>query len=168
MSSNRFLSLVSGVQTLLTAISSSAGAGDANKIPATDSSGRLDASFMPTGFGTDAVSLQASETLAAGDFINLHDSGGVRMRKADASNGRRADGFVLAGVTSGATGTAFLEGINTSRTGLTVGARYFLGTTAGAITTTAPSASGQIVQEIGTAHSTTALQFVPLDHISIA
>lgn len=138
----------------------SAGAGDAGKFPALDSTGRLDTTVMPVGVGQDAASIQASENLTAGDFVNLHNSGGARVRKADASNGREAHGFVLAAATTGNNATVFFEGRNTALSSLSPGARYFLsGTTAGAATATAPTTSGQIVQPVGVAVSATEIDF---------
>ena len=168
MSSNRFLSLVGGVQQLLTAIATSAGAGDANKIVMTDGSGKLDTTFMPTGIGPDTVTIQASEALAAGDFVNIHDDTGARVRKADATNTRPANGFVLASVTSGQSATVYLSGRNTSLTSLTIGARYYLSdTAAGGVATTAPADSG-IVQYLGTAASGDSLVFEDNGYIYIS
>ena len=57
--------------------------------------------------------------------------------------------------------TAVLESLYRADVrGLTLGAVYFLGTTAGAIQTTAPSATGEIVQRLGTAKSATAIRFL--------
>lgn len=167
MSSNKFLSVVSGVKTLLTAIATSAGAGDANKIIATDGSGRIDITFMPSGVGADTLSIEASENLSAGDFINIHDVSGARVRKADNSNTRPAHGFVLSSVTSGANATVYLSGANTGLTSLTPGTRYYLGT-AGVATATAPSASGEIVQYLGAANSTTSLVFEDNEYTAIS
>jgi hypothetical protein len=148
---------------------SSAGAGDAGKIVALDGSGRLDNSVMPVGIGADTASIEASENLSAGDFVNLHDSSGPKVRKADASNGRRADGFVLASVTSGQNATVYFEGSNTGLSSLTVGATYYLsGSSPGAATATAPSTSGHIVQELGRSRSATAISFEPGQPITLA
>ena len=90
------------------------------------------------------------------------------MRKADATSpGKTADGFVIAAVSSGATGTAYFEGTNTQLTGLTPGAAYYLSTTAGGVTTTPPSTSGQVVQFIGKALSDTELSFEPAQPINL-
>lgn len=159
MSTNKFITIVSGLRTLVTAISSSAGVSDANKIIATDSSGRIDSTLMPTGIGPSTLSVVASEALVAGDFVNFHNNAGtLNMRKADSSNGREAHGFVLASVSSSATGTAYRTGVNTGRTSLTPGTIYYL-STAGGVTTTAPTASGSIVQPLGVAESATAINF---------
>ena len=169
MSSNKFLSLVNGIWQQLTAINTSAGAGDADKIIATDSSGKIDNSFMPVGIGPDTVTIQASENLAAGDFINIHNDTGPRVRKADATNTRPASGFVLASVTSGQNATVYLSGRNTGLTSLTPGTRYYLSdSAAGGATATAPADSGEIVQYLGTADSATSLVFEDNGYIAIA
>ena len=160
MSTNKFLTVVSGVTRLVQAIASSAGAGDADKVVATGSDGKIDVTLMPTGIGPNVALIEASENLAAGDFVNIHDSTGAKVRKADASNGRSAHGFVLSSVTSGQDATVYRSGSNTALTSLTPGASYYLSTSsAGLPTATAPTASGTIVQQLGVAESTTAIIF---------
>ena len=154
----------------VTGTSTSAGAGDAGKIPQLDSSGRLDNSLMPSGIGADTEVMATSENLSAGDLVNIWNDGGTRKaRKADASNGRRAHGFVLAGTTSPANATVYFSGDLTGLTSLTIGAPYYLsGAGAGAVVATAPSTAGQISQEIGVAISTTAITFRPMPPITLA
>lgn len=156
-----------GLLTETEATAASAGAGDAGKIPALDGSGRLDTTMMPIGIGADTASIQASENLAAGDFVNVHNSGGARVRKADASNGREAHGFVVSAFLSGATALVYFEGPNTSVSGATPGV-VFLSTTAGGFTSTAPSAAGQTVQRIGVATSATVINFEGAQPILLA
>ena len=132
----------------------SAGAADAGKIVALDSGGKLDPTLLPSGVGEDTITLTASESLSAGDFVNVHDdSGTASMRKADATTtGKAADGFVLSSVSSAATGTFHALGaFNDGLTGLTVGSVYYLDTTAGGVTDTRPSTSGNVVQRLGRA-----------------
>jgi hypothetical protein len=144
--------------SIVNSVATSAGAGDSGKLAALDGSGRLDSSFLPVGVGADTATVQASENLAAGDYVNLHNSGGARVRKADASNGRRADGFVLASVTSASNATVYFEGQNTGVTGKTPGAvQYLSATTAGATTETAPTTAGQIMQVLGVAVTATVI-----------
>ena len=143
-------------------ITTSAGAGDASKIPQTDSTGRLDVSLMPVGIAAEVVVAPASENLTAGDFVHLHNNAGaLNVRKADATtNAKPAIGFVLAGVTAPANATVYLlSQTNTGRSGLTIASEYFLSTTAGGVTTTAPSATGNIVQRLGVATSATSIVF---------
>ena len=65
---------------------------------------------------------------------------------------------MLSSVTSGNNATVYFEGTNTGVTGQTPGPVY-LSTTAGLATSTAPSSSGNVVQRIGVAVGTTAINF---------
>lgn len=125
---------------------------------------------VSSGGGGITDSLAATETLTAGQLVNVFSSGGAaKMRKANATDSTKpAHGFVLAGVTSGNVGT-FYGGaqINTGVSGLTPGATYYLDTTGGAITATPPSSSGNIVQEVGIALSATRLAFFPKSEVLI-
>lgn len=139
--------------------STSAGAGDAGKVVALDGTGRIDSTMMPVGIGADTATITASEALAAGDWVNVWNSTGAKVRKADATTaGKEAHGFVLASVSNGAAATVYFEGTNTAVTGQTPGVVY-LATTAGQGTSTAPSAAGNVVQRIGFATSATAVNF---------
>lgn len=70
--------------TIINAKATSSGAGDAGKVAQLDGSGRLDASLMPVGIGADTASIAASEALAAGDLVNVwNDAGTAKVRKAD-------------------------------------------------------------------------------------
>lgn len=155
------LQLNGGRVTEVEAQQVSAGAGDAGKIVALNSAGQVDQSMMPTGIGPDTSSMAASETLAAGDFVNIWNDGGTpKVRKADATTaGKEADGFVLAAVAAAATALIYHEGGNTQLAGLTPGARYYLHTTAGLSSLAAPAASGNVVQFLGRAVSATKLVF---------
>jgi hypothetical protein len=159
MPGDKYIYNNAGILTEKASIQSSAGAGDAGKIPALDASGRIDNSMMPTGIGADTAAITASEALAAGDLVNVWNSSGAKVRKADATTaGKEAHGFVLAAVSSGATATVYFEGSNTQVTGLTPGVQY-LSTTPGTASSTAPSGSGNVVQRVGFATAATALNF---------
>ncbi len=142
------------------------GAGQASKIPALDLSGRLDPTMMPTGIGAETSAIEAFGALAAGDFVNVFNDGGIaKVRKADASTGvAPANGFVLAAYTTGQTATVYWSGLNNQVSGLTPG-MHFLSTTPGASNHVAPSASGNIVQRLGFAVSSTVINFQPQDPI---
>lgn len=149
----------SGTLTEAEATVSSAGAGNAGDIVALDSNGKLDTSVMPTGIGADTATIQASENLAAGDLVNVHNSGGARVRKADATtSGKEAHGFVLSAVTSGNNAEVYFEGTNNQVSGLTPGVQY-LSTSAGLTSSTAPSSSGNVVQRVGVATAAGSLNF---------
>ncbi|MES2488569.1 MAG: hypothetical protein V4607_02170 [Pseudomonadota bacterium] len=152
-------------------ITTSAGVGDADKIVSTGADGRLDASLMPAGFGVDAASIQASETLAAGDVVNIHSaSGDQRVRKADATSaGKEGDGFVVAGAASGANALVYFEGRISGLSDLVPGTRYYLSDSVpGGITDTPPNATGNVVQYIGRAISETEIAFEATDGIILA
>lgn len=167
---DKFLKLSSGQIAEQEAKTTSAGAGDAGKIPALDSSGRLDSTMMPVGIAADTKSIVTSENLAAGDLVNVYNvTGTITARKADASNGRRAHGFVLASSSSGGNATVYFEATITGLSGFTPGATLYLsGDTAGQATATPPSTSGHIVQEIGAAISATEISFEPQQPITLA
>lgn len=152
------LQLVNGRLTEVEATQVSVGAADADKIPALDSTGRLDESLLPTGIGADVTVATASENLAAGDYVNIYNNAGVaNARKADASvasAGKIADGFVLDNVTSGQPATVYHTGSNTALTGLTIGTTYVLShTTPGGVVELASgtATAGHSLQVVGRA-----------------
>lgn len=187
-STKKFFKNVSGVTTEEAALLTSDGAASANRIPALNASGVLDPtivnsaqattgvpdagkvaalgadgllslSMMPVGVGTDVKVITTSEALAAGDYVNIWDNAGFKVRKADATvAGKEANGYVLASFGSGAQATVYMEGTNTSVTGMVAGT-VFLSTTAGAGTATAPSGSGNVIQCLGISVSATAVNF---------
>lgn len=154
------LQLVSNRPTEVEANTSSAGAGDAGKLVALDASGRIDESMMPVGIGADTALIEASENLAAGDYVNIHNSGGARVRKADASTAAAAEiahGFVLDNVTSGNNATVYFEGSNTALTSLTPGTTYVLShSTPGGVLAlaSASTTAGHALQIVGVAIAT--------------
>lgn len=159
MAAKKFLRLVAGVFTEVAATVTSAGAGSDGDLVALDSTGRLDNSVMPVGIGADTKTIAASEALAAGDWVNVWNSTGAKVRKADATTaGKEAHGFVLAAVSSGANALVYFEGTNTQVSGQTPGPVY-LQTTAGTGGATIPSASGNVVQNLGVALSATEVNF---------
>lgn len=145
--------------TLVNSTITSAGGGSSGKLVALDGSGKLDSTVLPVGIGADTQIITASEALAAGDFVNVWNSTGAKVRKADATTaGKHAMGFVLSAVASSGAATVYFEGTNTAVTGQTPG-DVFLATTAGGATTTPPSTAGNIVQNIGVATSPTTINF---------
>lgn len=170
---NKIVSLnASGVlaANIVNSVATSAGAGDAAKVVALDGSGKIDSTMMPVGVGADTASITASETIAAGAFVSVfNNSGTPNVRNADASNGRRCHGFSLLGGASSASVVVYFEGRNTAVSGKTCGAtQYLSGATPGASTETAPSTSGHTVQQLGTAITTTTIDFEALQPITLA
>jgi len=145
--------------SILNATATSAGSGDASKIPKLDGAGRLDSSMMPVGVGADTATIVTSEALSAGDYVNIWNNSGAKARKADATvAGKHAMGFVLSAYASGASASVYFEGTNTGVAGQTPG-DVFLSTTAGQGASAAPTGSGNVVQPIGVAVSATAVNF---------
>jgi hypothetical protein len=162
MPGNKYLALIAGKLKEVFAIQTSAGAADAGKIIALDSTGRVDPTMMPVGIGAEAITATATEALTAGNFVNVYNNAGaIGVRKADATtNAKPANGFVLIGVANAAVATVYLiSQTNTALTGLTAGAEYWLSTTPGGVITTAPAAAGNLVQFLGFAASATSLVF---------
>lgn len=164
MAGDKFLYQNSGVITEKAALQTSAGAGDAGKVVALDSTGRIDSTMMPVGVGAEYDTIIASENLTAGNLVNIWTNAGVtNVRKADATTaGKEANGFVLSAVTANGSNTIAVyrsSQSNTQVSGLTPGASYWLATTAGGVTATPPSASGNVVQYVGKAISATVLAF---------
>jgi hypothetical protein len=169
MTTNKFLTFLSNKIQYVTAIASSAGVGDANKIIATGSDGLISSTLMPTGIGADTQSVVASENLSAGDWVNVYDNAGTpNVRKADANPERACTGYVLASVSSAASAIVYRSGTNTGRTGLTTGTYYYLSATAGSETATAPTTSGDVIQGLGYAGSSTTIAFQPTTPIAVA
>lgn len=151
-----------GLQTEVEAKTSSAGAADAGKLMAPGSDGRFDLSLMPVGIGPSTKTFLASEALSGPCLVNIwQDAAVAKVRLADstAANGsKQADGFVQASVTSGANATVYFEGELTGLSGLTPGARQFLGPT-GTRVETAPTTAGHSMQVVGVATSATSMDF---------
>jgi hypothetical protein len=115
MAAPRFLALLSGRIKQVLTITTSAGAGDADKVPATnasgfldptlingknssagvgdaakvvilDSNGRISTTMMPVGVDAETKSVVTSENLAAGNLVNIYNNAGTpTARKADAT-----------------------------------------------------------------------------------
>jgi hypothetical protein len=144
---DKLIQLISGKLTQVEATVTSGGSGNAGDVVALDGGGKLDVSVLPTGVGPDVTVVVASEALSAGDYVNIWDDAGTpKARLADNSNGRDAHGFVKDAVSSAANATVYFEGANDDLTGLTIGARYYLGT-AGDATATPPVAPGAAISQ---------------------
>jgi len=165
----KFVTNNAGTLTEVAANLTSAGASDGGKIPALNASGTLDVSFMPTGIGPDTASIIASESLAAGAFVNIWNNAGVaNVRNATATGtGKDAHGFVLAPFSSLATALVYFGGPNTAVSAATPG-QVFLGSGAGTFSSTAITGTGNTVQRIGMAASATNIIFEPSAPVVLA
>jgi hypothetical protein len=141
-----------------TAISTSAGNPDANKVVSTNGSGKIDSSLIDsTVFAGGGDFIQTTEALQPGDWVTIYLSGGVRKcRKALAQDATRpAHGFVdqawaineSAKVFRGGTNSQVpLSGFSSSDMGAAV---FLAAGTAGSSAKTPPSAGGQLIQRVG-------------------
>lgn len=160
MVADKYLKNNSGTLQEVAFSQTSSGVGDAGKGVALNDQGKVDDSMLPSGIGAEIKLLVASEALSAGNWINIWDNASTpNVRKADATtSGKFCNGFVLAGVSQSATATVYLKGINNQVTGMTAG-DVFLSITAGQGSNIPPTASGNVVQFLGTALSSTEVSF---------
>lgn len=171
MAGNKYLALdaTTSLPKEIAGLQTSAGVGSAGSIPALNSSGVIDATMMPPGVEVLAQSFPTSENLAAAAMVNIFNSTGTATaRNANATDATKpANGFALASSTSPAANTVYFPGaLVTGLSGLTIGAPVFLSAaTSGAVTSTAPSAAGNLVQQLGWALSATEMMFFPMTGI---
>lgn len=140
----------------------SAGVGNAGQIVALDANGLLDSSVMPAGITPDQKAGTSNGAITAKDMVYVETAGTIARATAAAGTPHRADGWATTSVATGQPVIMMLEGKISGLTGLVAGTKYFLSnTTAGGLTSTPPSATGEIWQYVGTALSTTELNFEP-------
>jgi hypothetical protein len=152
---DRYMTLNAGKNSMTEATVVSTGASEAGDILALDGAGRIDESVLPIGVGPDVKVVTVSEAagLSAGDYVNIFDSTGEKVRLADNSNGREAHGFVKAAHADASSATVYFEGPNTDLSALTPGDRIYLGTAGNVISTALDPAVdvGSIHQLLGVA-----------------
>lgn len=103
-------------------------------------------------------SYTADEALAARDVLYISAADNVSKALATNTSQSYAMGLAVASAADTAPVEVQSEGVMTGFTGLTAGARYYLdASTAGAITSTIPTGTGNTVVQVGYAKSTTAL-----------
>lgn len=130
----------------------------------------------------DVYSLTNGEAgaIVIGTPVYLQAAGTVKKAKADAAGTTQVLGLVYdASVAGSSAGSVVLQGMLTATTaqwdavagtigGLTAGTVYYLSKdTAGELTATAPSASGQFVCRVGQAVSTTEMLVNPTPYIGL-
>lgn len=168
---DKYLKNVNGQLAEAAATVTGGSATQAGDIVGLDANGKLDISVMPDGIGgADTKTIQASEALEAGNLVNIFISGqSAQVRKADASLGRRAHGFVKAAVASGSVALVYKSGTITGKYFIDqdIGTAQYLGL-AGACQTIAATTAGHISQEIGIALSSSELAFEPQQTILLA
>ena len=100
--------------------------------------------------------------VAARDVIAIDASGNATKADADAIATCQVVGFALNTAASGNTVLIAQVGILGGFSGLSAGSKYYASTTAGGVTTTAPSGSGDVVFQIGFAASATQMVIQPM------
>lgn len=146
----------------ISGVTTSSGIVDADKYTKLNSIGKLDISFFPDSeIATfPYVGVVATESITAGDLVNIYNYGGAKCRKAyAATSGMDACGYVLSSVDYGSTAAVYSTGNNTSVTGLTPGQQYLSATIPGKCTSIPPSGVGVVLQKVGFATSATSLTF---------
>lgn len=109
-----------------------------------------------TAGNTDITNQTAGVALSAGDLVYLSDGSNSltagRWYKADSdfyyASIHPVLGFVPTAIASGSTGTIRLAGLMTGLTGLTTGTTYYVSSTAGGVTATAPANARAVGQSI--------------------
>ena len=151
MAAVKYLTREGGLQKLVSAVDVGGTTAQAGLIPALGAQGKLDISMIPTdSLMTNTTTVVAAEDLVANDYVNFFDDAGVgKARKADATQNRPAHGYVAKAAVLGDNVVAYISGMNKG-VGLTVGVRYFLGTT-GTPTATPDENTGSILQFLGVA-----------------
>lgn len=107
---------------------------------------------------TDLISLTNSDaaSMAIGEVAYIFGAGAVKKARADALATMEGFYFAAAAIAPAAAGYFQSGGTLAGLSGLTAGATYYLSpTTAGLITVTPPSATGQFVVRLGKAVSAT-------------
>lgn len=103
-------------------------------------------------------SYTADEALTANDAVYISAADNVSKADADAGSGAgRVIGFAKSTVNDTDPVDVQKAGVMSGFSSLTAGDRYFLDTTAGAITNSVPSASGAVIVQVGYAKNTTDL-----------
>lgn len=101
-----------------------------------------------------AATLEATEDIAAGDFVNIYDDAGdPRVQLADATDPTKpANGYAPAAIADTASGQVLpLAGMNSGVSPAFTGAAWLSVTVPGGYQNSAPSSVGEIEQPLGTA-----------------
>jgi hypothetical protein len=99
----------------------------------------------------------AGETLVATDAVYISAADTVSKAECDVATSSYLIGFATAGAASAAPVTVRKNGYLGGFSTLTAGARYYLSATAGAITSTLPVGTGNVIVQAGYAKNTTTL-----------
>lgn len=109
----------------------------------------------------------ATVDLTVGELVHFNSSGQLVKAQANGTHNLKAQAVVLANALMGEYASCALKGVCRLYVGLTPGADYFLGTTAGAVSSSAPAA-GNTLQYVGFALSSSELYVCPEIRHSVA
>lgn len=126
--------------------------------------GKVDFSNTAPGTSGDATgvifSFTAGATLAVGDVVYLGTGGKVLLADADAATSMPALGICTSASTDTNPVDVMIQGImKLTGWSFTAGDNIFVSTTAGDVTSTAPSGTGDTVQKVGVATASDAVYF---------
>ena len=126
--------------------------------------GKIDFSNTAPGTSGDATgvifSFTAGATLAVGDVVYLGTGGKVLLADADAATSMPALGICTSASTDTNPVDVMIQGImKLTGWSFTAGDNIFVSTTAGDVTSTAPSGTGDTVQKVGVATASDAVYF---------
>jgi hypothetical protein len=145
---NTFLTRQNRQTVEATGISESAGAGDANKLVATNEDGKIDPSLLS---GSNSFTGTAATAIGGLRTVYLDDDGNLDVADPDTAP---AVGLIRDAVSADESVTVYQSGPVNGFAGLTEGARYYMG--ASGVPTETPVTVG-FSQSIGTAQSDTVL-----------
>lgn len=104
--------------------------------------------------GDQITGTQAGETVAQWELVRMHSDGQFHLADADAAGEFPARGLAVAATSDNTAITVLTQGtVRNDTWNWTVGGTLYLSTTAGGLTQTAPSTSGNAVQVVGFAIS---------------
>jgi hypothetical protein len=109
------------------------------------------------------TTVEADGPIDAGELLNIYDDAGdAKVRLADAGDPAKfCNGFAMAAAADGAPCTIMSTGINKQVSPAATGPVWLSEATPGGYTFTAPSATGEIVQPVGTAIEGVGILFNP-------
>jgi hypothetical protein len=105
--------------------------------------------------------LTAAGNISAGNVVAINSSGEAIQANAGAASTAEIIGVAIETVTTGNAVRIAQAGTLSGFSGLTAGEKQFASTTAGGLTSTAPSASGDVVFQIGYAKAADTIVIVP-------
>lgn len=116
------------------------------------------------------TSMRISDAVAAGDFVNVWDNGGLFFIRPAIANveGKEAHGYVRTAGAAGAIVPIYTDGYNNLLVGMVPGSVFLSSTVAGKATKAVPQNVGNVVQQLGTAVNETTVHFNPAPRVLLS